>query len=474
MTSSVILGCSRFSARKLRRGGRGADPRGRLRHDAGLALSIRRCRRGGAPAHRPRRRDRRPTHPLRPDQRSSRRDRGTVVVARTRLAAKGDPSRERAQGAPRRGPHNLSRPSPSSSSGSESRSSKGATRRGSPSNVQRRAPRGDRGRAHRAQPRGELPPLRARQAAAGAAAIVVTIVGVMVARQLREVPENTLKLAVGTMLTSFGVFWVGEGSGLQLARERPRDLGADRRLLRRRHSRSQSGRCGRSCSASLSPPARRSLARSVMDKIGQALTAFGRFWWEFLIGENPDAFFGAIVTIGAALLLRHDRAAAITVVPLMRSRCSSAAPYRGRKRRAHARIDLPRPRAESSGAAHPVAPLPRRRPSSRRLEDRARGWSPTESRRSSTRDADPRAAREPLSIPSTITCGAVSSRAKYCDGGAEVSRHREALAPIRARSADGTGDSALRASRPPRARCRRPASLSQIAKRVRYPTQPRA
>jgi uncharacterized membrane protein len=52
-------------------------------------------------------------------------------------------------------------------------------------------------------------------AAAGAAALLVTIVGLMVARQLREVPENTLKLGVGIMLTSFGVFWVGEGAGLR-------------------------------------------------------------------------------------------------------------------------------------------------------------------------------------------------------------------------------------------------------------------
>ncbi|HWD25051.1 MAG TPA: hypothetical protein VG368_06275 [Acidimicrobiales bacterium] len=51
-------------------------------------------------------------------------------------------------------------------------------------------------------------------AAAGAAAIVVTLVGFAVARQLREVPENSLKLAVGVMLTSFGTFWIGEGSGI--------------------------------------------------------------------------------------------------------------------------------------------------------------------------------------------------------------------------------------------------------------------
>jgi Ca2+/H+ antiporter, TMEM165/GDT1 family len=49
--------------------------------------------------------------------------------------------------------------------------------------------------------------------AAGAAAIVVTVVGIAVARQLREVPENTMKLGVGIMLTSFGVFWIGEGTG---------------------------------------------------------------------------------------------------------------------------------------------------------------------------------------------------------------------------------------------------------------------
>jgi uncharacterized membrane protein len=50
--------------------------------------------------------------------------------------------------------------------------------------------------------------------AAGAAIVLVTIVGVIVSRQLSEVPENTIKTAVGIMLTSFGVFWVGEGAGV--------------------------------------------------------------------------------------------------------------------------------------------------------------------------------------------------------------------------------------------------------------------
>jgi len=51
-------------------------------------------------------------------------------------------------------------------------------------------------------------------AAAGLAAVVVLIVGLVVARQLSEVPENSMKFAVGVMLTSFGVFWVGEGAGV--------------------------------------------------------------------------------------------------------------------------------------------------------------------------------------------------------------------------------------------------------------------
>jgi len=51
--------------------------------------------------------------------------------------------------------------------------------------------------------------------AAAAAVLVVLGVGLVVARQLSEVPENAMKMAVGIMLTSFGVFWVGEGAGIR-------------------------------------------------------------------------------------------------------------------------------------------------------------------------------------------------------------------------------------------------------------------
>jgi len=51
--------------------------------------------------------------------------------------------------------------------------------------------------------------------AAAAAVVIVTAVGAVVARQLSEVPENLMKMTVGIMLTSFGVFWVGEGAGIR-------------------------------------------------------------------------------------------------------------------------------------------------------------------------------------------------------------------------------------------------------------------
>ena len=48
---------------------------------------------------------------------------------------------------------------------------------------------------------------------AGAALLLVVIVGVLVRAPLARVPENTMKFAVGTMLTTFGIFWAAEGAG---------------------------------------------------------------------------------------------------------------------------------------------------------------------------------------------------------------------------------------------------------------------
>jgi uncharacterized membrane protein len=46
------------------------------------------------------------------------------------------------------------------------------------------------------------------------AGLLVLVAGIAVHRPLARVPENTLKWAVGILLSAFGVFWVGEGLGL--------------------------------------------------------------------------------------------------------------------------------------------------------------------------------------------------------------------------------------------------------------------
>jgi len=53
-------------------------------------------------------------------------------------------------------------------------------------------------------------------AAAGAAAafVVVAVAGILARGPLSRVPENTLKFAVGLLLTSFGCFWGAEGAGV--------------------------------------------------------------------------------------------------------------------------------------------------------------------------------------------------------------------------------------------------------------------
>ena len=49
---------------------------------------------------------------------------------------------------------------------------------------------------------------------AAAACLIVGVIGLAVHRPLARVPENTLIFAVGVVLSAFGVFWVGEGLGL--------------------------------------------------------------------------------------------------------------------------------------------------------------------------------------------------------------------------------------------------------------------
>ncbi|MDQ6888565.1 MAG: TMEM165/GDT1 family protein [Gemmatimonadota bacterium] len=55
--------------------------------------------------------------------------------------------------------------------------------------------------------------LIAASVGAAVAGVLVIGVGVALRQPLARVPENTLKFAVGVLLSAFGVFWIGEGLG---------------------------------------------------------------------------------------------------------------------------------------------------------------------------------------------------------------------------------------------------------------------
>jgi uncharacterized membrane protein len=46
------------------------------------------------------------------------------------------------------------------------------------------------------------------------ALLVTAAIGAVVHRPLANVPENLLKFIVGILLTAFGTFWFGEGTGI--------------------------------------------------------------------------------------------------------------------------------------------------------------------------------------------------------------------------------------------------------------------
>lgn len=50
------------------------------------------------------------------------------------------------------------------------------------------------------------------------------------------------------------------------------------------------------------------------------VVGFGRFWWDFLVGDTPELFVAALVIIGVVALIRlvgHENAAAVVVLPLL-------------------------------------------------------------------------------------------------------------------------------------------------------------
>ena len=179
-------------------------------------------------------------------------------------------------------------------------------------------------------------------AAAGAAALVVLIVGLIVHRQLSGVPENAMKMSVGLMLVSFGTFWSAEGVHVTLARFRTGHPGPGG-LLRTGGLVAGGGVATRVAveAGALAGPGRPSMAdgrsRDPAQRRVRWLAAFGRFWWEFLIGDTPELFVGAVAVVGdAGAAVRCDpglRTAAALLAPVLVAGVLAASVWRAARKR---------------------------------------------------------------------------------------------------------------------------------------------
>ena len=131
---------------------------------------------------------------------------------------------------------------------------------------------------------------------AAAAVVVVAVVGVVVHAPLSRVPENTLKFAVGVMLTSFGIFWGAEGAGVSWPGNDAAllvlvplvvlvALGYTA-LLRARPGACPGGREGGG-------------------PVSRWLRSFGAFWYDFVVGDDWRGAAAVALALAATALLVH-------------------------------------------------------------------------------------------------------------------------------------------------------------------------
>ncbi len=72
--------------------------------------------------------------------------------------------------------------------------------------------------------------------------------------------------------------------------------------------------------------------------VARMVSAFGRFWWEFLIGDTPELFVGAVLVVGLVALVCVDhgaRAWAAGLLPLLVGGLLGSSVWRAKRRGAN-------------------------------------------------------------------------------------------------------------------------------------------
>lgn len=147
-------------------------------------------------------------------------------------------------------------------------------------------------------------------AAAGVAVLVVLAAGAAVRGPLARVPENTIKLAVGVLLSSFGTFWGAEGAGAHWP-------GGDAALLvivpcvllaalaLASHIAAPDARGRASGAAAAGPPASAGPGPTDPGRAGltRRVEALAVSVWEFVVGEDWRTALAVVVALALTALL---------------------------------------------------------------------------------------------------------------------------------------------------------------------------
>ena len=64
----------------------------------------------------------------------------------------------------------------------------------------------------------------------------------------------------------------------------------------------------------------------------RGVTALGRFWWDFLVGDTPELALATGVIVAVAFLISGQRVIGIILLPLLAAGFLLASTLRGRRR----------------------------------------------------------------------------------------------------------------------------------------------
>ncbi len=156
------------------------------------------------------------------------------------------------------------------------------------------------------------------------AVLIATAAGFALAKPLTRVPENSMKFVVGVLLTSFGIFWGGEGSGVIWP---GKDLSLIAliaftsitamtliALLKKKHQTAQVTLPD--ANLRLSEIDEIQILTEVKSGFIHGLVEFGKFWYDFIIGDDWRVAAGIIFTFVATHYFQRQFAQSWTIIPL--------------------------------------------------------------------------------------------------------------------------------------------------------------